>query len=51
MQVKVNTHIMANDLNKKPCNKDKEFIYDKIDDDKRIELLRLVRIKFNYFLF
>lgn len=43
MQVKVNTQIMATDSNKKPLNK--EYIYDKIDDEKRIELLRLVKLK------
>ena len=43
MQVKVNTQIMATDSNKKPFNK--EYIYDKIDDEKRIELLRLVKLK------
>ncbi len=43
MQVKVNTQIMATDSNKKPFNK--EYIYDKINDEKRIELLRLVKLK------
>jgi hypothetical protein len=34
--------------NKKLCTK--EFIYDKIDNDKRIELLRLVNFFFKLFL-